>query len=56
MIPVWQTCPCCNTRFLGSDMIGFPCFECSGLDVIEPNVLAAALNQMYYQEEPTDDV
>jgi Zn finger protein HypA/HybF involved in hydrogenase expression len=30
MLPVEQTCPKCHNRFIGSDMIGFPCPDCLG--------------------------
>jgi hypothetical protein len=57
MIPVWQTCPCCNDRFLGSDVIGFPCSRCIELDgALNPLEWTQALNQVTYQEEIKDDV
>ena len=57
MMPVWQTCPCCHDRFLGSDVIGFPCSRCIELDgVLNPLEWTQLLNQVTYQEEIKDDV
>lgn len=35
MIPVEQTCPKCGTRFMGSDIIGYPCFSCGIVEMAE---------------------
>lgn len=32
MVPVEQKCPTCGEWFMGSDMVGFPCFECGGMN------------------------
>jgi len=55
MIPVEQTCPKCGSRFMGSDIVGLPCTSC--MDLTEQSLLEtlAAMNQMYYQEEETND-
>lgn len=55
MIPTWQTCPECRRDFLGSDVVGDPCPECSGLGKIDMETLNTALNQLYYQEEEKND-
>lgn len=46
MIPVEQTCPKCGGRFVGSDIVGYPCPPCSG----ENSALTEALKHL------TDDV
>ena len=30
VIPIEQTCPKCGSRFLGSDVLGEPCWPCQG--------------------------
>jgi len=54
MLPVEQTCPKCHGRFMGSDVIGYPCPSCTGIS--EQSLIEAltSMNQMYYQEEEND--
>jgi hypothetical protein len=54
MRPVEQTCPKCQGRFLGSDVIGFPCEPCLQLDPKSFAEAIATMNQMYYQEKEND--
>lgn len=54
MIPVEQTCPKCRGRFMGSDVVGFPCPSCMGIDEQSLIEALAAMNQMYYLEEEND--
>lgn len=55
MIPVEQTCPKCRGRFVGSDVVGFPCPSCMEMDDQTLADVLAAMNQMYYQEEEDYD-
>lgn len=54
MIPVEQTCPKCHERFMGSDVIGFPCPSCMGLTGETIAEMLSSMNQMFYQEEEDD--
>lgn len=53
MIPVEQTCPKCRNRFVGSDVVGFPCPDCFDYK-FDMTLLTTSLNQMYYQEDEND--
>ena len=56
MVPVEQTCPVCNNRFMGSDMVGDPCMPCRGFNELTLEELTNAISTtMYYEEKETLD-
>lgn len=32
VLPLRQTCPKCGTEFMGSDIVGLPCFGCQAVE------------------------
>ena len=45
-IPVEQTCPECRRRFVGSNIVVYPCLECQGYDQAALERAVAALDSM----------